>query len=813
MATKITTGLITDNAITDAKIADVAITGVTASGGDSSTALATTAFVAGEINSLIDAAPGALNTLNELAAALGDDANFSTTVTNSIATKLAITGGTLTGALTMSVSPTVNNARILVQRSGDDASIAFADNASGTPSSHTWAIGYDYSATNGLGFAYSDSGIPSLSGSQKMLLSTGGNLTIGGNLEVSGADVTITANIKHAGDSDTYFGFVTDNQWRFVGGGAEILRLYQIAGATGTLRVAGLGTNTYPNFTFEGDSNTGMYSSSADTLSFTTGGTRRLHITDSYTHNHYPIIQGGASAVAGVDGVMADVNGAELGPGYLNLGRDDTADASQIKFSKNGASHSYIQTRTNGLGFITDVGNFAFEGGNVGIGETSPLGKLHVKEDDSGVSSVNSNFDQLVLEDDLHAGMSILSGTSGDGAIYFGDSGTNDIGQIKYRHASDRLDFTTLGAIAMMITSQGTFGMGPGSGNLAGSIIINDDGGTGTLNNAYYNTVLGYEAADDLTSGSSNTIVGNQAGYKLTGATGNTLIGRLAGEQLTTGSYNVAIGYDPMGNATVTGNFNIAIGYEALRAVTSGSENVMIGRDAGHDITTGTQSVAVGHESLTKNQTGQGNAGVGFQALEATTGGENIAMGWKAVEANEGGVYNVFLGSMTRGTHPSHSQQIAIGYNIDAAPGQVAIGTSAMGKVYNEFNTDALWSQGSDERLKKDITDSTLGLDFINDLRPVTYTWKPSNELPEEFPMYQKENGRDTETIMTGLIAQEVKTAIDTSGVSRFGGWGEDNDGIQQIRAQAFVFPLIKAVQELTAKLEAAEARITELEG
>ena len=525
MATKVTTGLITDNAITDAKIADVAITGVTASGGDSSTALATTAFVAGEINSLIDAAPGALNTLNELAAALGDDANFSTTVTNSIATKLPITGGTLTGALTMSVSPTVNNARILVQRSGDDASIAFADNASGTPSSHTWAIGYDYSATNGLGFAYSDSGIPSLSGSQKMLLSTGGNLTIGGNLEVSGADVTITANIKHAGDSDTYFGFVTDNQWRFVGGGAEILRLYQIAGATGTLRVAGLGTNTYPNFTFEGDSNTGMYSSSADTLSFTTGGTRRLHITDSYTHNHYPIIQGGASAVAGVGGTMADVNGAELGPGYLNLGRDDTADASQIKFSKNGASHSYIQTRTNGLGFITDVGNFAFEGGNVGIGETSPLGKLHVKEDDSGVSSVNSNFDQLVLEDDLHAGMSILSGTSGDGAIYFGDSGTNDIGQIKYRHASDRLDFTTLGAIAMMITSQGTFGMGPGSGNLAGSIIINNDGLCGTLSNAYYNTVLGYEAADDLTSGSSNTIVGNQAGYKLTGATGNTLIG------------------------------------------------------------------------------------------------------------------------------------------------------------------------------------------------------------------------------------------------------------------------------------------------
>ena len=49
---------------------------------------ADSAFVTSQINNLIDAAPGALNTLNELAAAIGDDANFSTTVTNSIATKL-----------------------------------------------------------------------------------------------------------------------------------------------------------------------------------------------------------------------------------------------------------------------------------------------------------------------------------------------------------------------------------------------------------------------------------------------------------------------------------------------------------------------------------------------------------------------------------------------------------------------------------------------------------------------------------------------------------------------------------------------------
>ncbi len=45
------------------------------------------------------AAPGTLDTLEELGDALGDDPNFATTVTNSIATKLPLSGGTLTGSL------------------------------------------------------------------------------------------------------------------------------------------------------------------------------------------------------------------------------------------------------------------------------------------------------------------------------------------------------------------------------------------------------------------------------------------------------------------------------------------------------------------------------------------------------------------------------------------------------------------------------------------------------------------------------------------------------------------------------------------
>ena len=59
------------------------------------------AYVDTSVSNVIAAAPAALDTLNELAAALGDDANFSTTMTNSLAGKLNLSGGTMTGAIAM----------------------------------------------------------------------------------------------------------------------------------------------------------------------------------------------------------------------------------------------------------------------------------------------------------------------------------------------------------------------------------------------------------------------------------------------------------------------------------------------------------------------------------------------------------------------------------------------------------------------------------------------------------------------------------------------------------------------------------------
>jgi hypothetical protein len=76
-----------------APLASPSLTGTptapTAASGTNTAQLATTGFVAAAIGALIDAAPGALDTLNELAASLGDDPNFAATVTNALAGKLA----------------------------------------------------------------------------------------------------------------------------------------------------------------------------------------------------------------------------------------------------------------------------------------------------------------------------------------------------------------------------------------------------------------------------------------------------------------------------------------------------------------------------------------------------------------------------------------------------------------------------------------------------------------------------------------------------------------------------------------------------
>ena len=127
---------------TYAPLASPALTGVptapTAAANTNTTQIATTAYVQTEITDLIAAAPGALDTLNELATALGNDAAFSTTVTNSLATKLPLAGGTMSGAIAMGSNKITGLGTPTA--STDAATKGYIDTASIAPSNLTGPI-------------------------------------------------------------------------------------------------------------------------------------------------------------------------------------------------------------------------------------------------------------------------------------------------------------------------------------------------------------------------------------------------------------------------------------------------------------------------------------------------------------------------------------------------------------------------------------------------------------------------------------------------------------------------------------------------
>ena len=113
----------------------------------------------------------------------------------------------------------------------------------------------------------------------------------------------------------------------------------------------------------------------------------------------------------------------------------------------------------------------------------------------------------------------------------------------------------------------------------------------------------------------------------------------------------------------------------------------------------------------------------------------------------------------------------------------------------NSFNS-------SDRNIKNTITDSDLGLSFINKLRPVSYKW-----------IQKEEEDLDTKTHY-GLIAQEIEDAVvsegktlnDFAGVFKPDAYKEDGTGEAMALAYGeLISPLIKAVQELSAKVTALE--------
>jgi len=321
------------------------------------------------------------------------------------------------------------------------------------------------------------------------------------------------------------------------------------------------------------------------------------------------------------------------------------------------------------------------------------------------------------------------------------------------------------------------------------------------------------------TTGSHNTAVGLGALASNTTADYNTAFGRSALLANTTGTKNVAVGATAL-DANTTANDNTAVGFDSLGANTTGSANTAVGREAMEANTTGANNTALGCAAAAVQTTASNNTAIGFNALlAATTGEQNTVVGSLCGDDITTGDRNTMIGYNVGNSAVGVDQEVVIGSNINGAgTNTVKIGTSAGNATLALDGSDTSWSASSDLRLKKDIADSTVGLNFIKDLRPVTFKWNAKNAINNSLPQYDADSSDPVYgagKTHHGFIAQEVKTVIDAHSDVANGHnlWNTDSDGTQQVAQGALVPMLVKAIQEQNALIEALTNRITILEG
>ena len=345
------------------------LTVATQSASNNSTAPATTAYVTTALANLVDSAPGTLNTLNELAAALGDDANFSTTVTDSIATKLPLAGGTMTGDLILGDSVQIE----FGAASGGDANIRH--DGSNTKFSHTGSGGlyigadlfaiqngshnenYLTAAANGSVQLYYDN--------SAKLATTSSGIDVAGNLLLNQSTSLIGINTSDGSDNKSVMlnggGSGSDTRGAYVWAKGN-----EFSSEGGFLRL-----------------HAGNVSGGAVVIN--TAGSERMRITD-----------GGDVSVgsdhSGFSGWrVLNLRGGSSG-GLLNIEASDGTRSSTFA-----GQHPGIRYQTHTTGgyhrFETSLASNAFyiqDSGNVGIGTSSPGASIDVERNTNTVNNLDS---------------------------------------------------------------------------------------------------------------------------------------------------------------------------------------------------------------------------------------------------------------------------------------------------------------------------------------------------------------------------------------------------------------------------------------
>jgi hypothetical protein len=324
------------------------------------------------------------------------------------------------------------------------------------------------------------------------------------------------------------------------------------------------------------------------------------------------------------------------------------------------------------------------------------------------------------------------------------------------------------------------------TGNLTGNVTGDITGDTTGNVSGYSNTADttnvagGYNALATLSTGTNNTAFGYEALTSINNESGNTAIGWNSLKLWdAAGNPNTAVGYGSL-DALLSGNGgNTGIGYNALGALGNGNSNTALGHNAGAALSAQSQNTAIG-----------------YQALDAATANLNVAVGADAFGSVTTGGSNTAIGTSSGTTLTTGSNVTVVGYDAEPsannATNEITLGDANITSLRcNDQTIDAL----SDERDKSNIKALVAGLDFINDMKPVTYDWTRRDGSMKGLKGF-------------GFIAQEALETEKKYNMTQNMGMVKTNNPEKLEMSYGKLVPvLVKAVQELSAKVKELEGK------
>jgi len=353
------------------------------------------------------------------------------------------------------------------------------------------------------------------------------------------------------------------------------------------------------------------------------------------------------------------------------------------------------------------------------------------------------------------------------------------------------VDYSSLAYYAQNGTIQGAYMSGYESGIyqvLAQGCVI----GKNTLANNATNYIGGlpnsYKKGNGILVDGMYVGPGQWTDYQVTtnSGVGAGVLANVVTTASTDGIHNTALGYYAL-NANSSGYNNTGLGYNALALATTAYQLTAIGARAGDTATTASASTYLGFAAGSGVQVGAEDVMIGVSAGLRTASnitGSNVFVGNNAGRVV--GTYDtdscVVVGWQAGGLTAAATNFIGIGKNtyLAAANNRVQLGDTNI----NSARVQVAWTIVSDRDAKENIKPLDLGLAFICALQPVSY-----NRI-----------GSDDEEL--GLIAQDVEAALPRP----LGLVSHDAMGYG-LRKDDLIAVLIKAVQELEARVVALEAK------